>query len=107
VLLLVAMAGASCRNGPLCARTLRAVCSCSDPLHPGLVSCLTQIDVSGCGAIDAAVNDPCVINPCCLNLPADGGPPAADTGADQSPPVDGAGDGLDQSLARDASAAID
>lgn len=111
-LLLVALAllaPAACRDD-LCVQTRKAVCPCHDPLYPDVDSCLATVDVVGCGPVDAAV-DPCTINPCCANRPADAAvrpptdmamslpPDLAAPPADMSAATDLASDGAAQDLA--------
>jgi hypothetical protein len=61
----------SCRDGPLCVRTVRSTCLCDDPRIPDIRSCVAYLDVSSCTDPDGGI-DVCQIQPCC-RLAGDGG----------------------------------
>jgi hypothetical protein len=73
-----------CRDGPLCARTVRSTCICDDPTRPGVRTCVAYVEVPSCNA-DADPPDVCLVNPCC-RLAQDAGLGDAKT------PGDAAGD---------------
>lgn len=71
----------SCRDGPLCVRTVRSTCLCDDPRIPDIRSCVAYYDVSSCTDPDGGL-DVCQIQPCC-RLARDGG--VSDAGSDGPP----------------------
>lgn len=71
----------SCRDGPLCVRTVRSTCLCDDPRIPDVKSCVAYTDVSSCTDPDGGI-DVCQIQPCC-RLARDGG--VSDAGSDGPP----------------------
>jgi hypothetical protein len=82
----------SCRDGPLCVRTVRSTCICDDPRIPDIRSCVAYLDVSSCTDPDGGI-DVCQIQPCC-RLASDGG--VSDAGTDGPP-----GSPIDSSTATD------